>query len=169
MKPWTEPASLSIRSIDRTGLWQRRTRPTASSRRDERLEHVGGPVRDREDLAVALDLGRDARRLEHPDRRVDVEAAATPGPGTHRCRRTPLDGPDAAAPGGIVGRVDRARHGVEPAQAAGIGDIAPGAAGHQDLDPGPAVLLEQDHPCTALGGPDGGDQARGPRPRTATS
>jgi len=78
----------------------------------------------------------------------------------------PVAGAEASAP---LAEVDRqilddflAR---AAAQAAGIGDIAPGPAGHQDLDPGAAVLLEYDHPCTALGGPDAGEQARGPRPQ----
>ncbi len=54
------------------------------------------------------------------------------------------------------------RHGIEPAQAPGIGDVAPRASGDQDLHPGPPVLLQEDDPGAALRGPCGGHQPGGP-------
>ena len=51
----------------------------------------------------------------------------------------------------------------------GVGDVAARAAGHEDLDAGLAVLLQQQHAAAVLGRTDGRHQARRPAPITATS
>ena len=80
-----------------------------------------------------------------------------------------LNGPDAARPRGIVGRIDRAGDHVEPAQAPGIGDIAPSAAGHQDLHAGSAVFLGEQDPCADSAARAAATNPAAPAPSTTTS
>src|SRR5207237_3991124 len=69
---------------------------------------------------------------------------------------------------GGEGRVEeasrRAVGGDDAALVRGVGDVAAGAAGHEDLDAGPAVLLQQQHAPPQFGGADGGHQPGGPGP-----
>ena len=101
-------------------------------------------------------------RTTAPSRRHPT--AATPAQGTLRYRRRPAGSPGCPRLRAVVNRVDRAGHDVEPAQAAGIGDIAARAAGHQDLDAGPPVLFDEDHARAAFRGSGGGHQSRAPAP-----
>ena len=63
----------------------------------------------------------------------------------------------------IERRIDRSRDGVEPAQARALVMLHRVPPDIEDLDAGTAVLLEDDHPGSALRGPDAGTQARGSR------
>ena len=91
------PDSASIRSISEHGAQAAERRARSLEPPHERVEHVGRAVRDREDLAVALDLGRDAGFLEHPHRRVDVEPAQRRAEERSVVAERLLDRPDAAA------------------------------------------------------------------------
>ena len=62
-----------------------------------------------------------------------------------------LNGPDAARLRDVVDRIDRAGNSVELAKAPGIGDVASGAAGDEDLHAGAAVFLGEEHAGAALG------------------
>ena len=125
-------------------------------------EHVGRPVGDGEDLAVPLDLGRDPFRLEERDGLLDAQRlqgrAEELPPAPKACWM--LRAPGLAR---VVRRVDRPGDDPEVAQASGVGEVAPGPPGHQDLDPGPPVLLQQDDPAAPLGRPDRRAEPRGPR------
>ena len=106
------------------------------------VEHVGGLVADGEDLAGLLDLGGDALGLEEVDGVLHAEGG---------------EGGVEEPAGRTVGLDDAAVVG-------GVGDVAARAAGHEDLDAGLAVLLQQQGAPAALGGADRRHQPRGPGP-----
>ena len=100
--------------------------------REKRAQHVGRLVAHREYLAGFLDLGGNPFGLEQLDALLDAQR------GQRRVQKSPgrAEGLDDAA---IVG---------------GLGDVAARAAGHQDFDARPAVLLEDQGATAAFRGPD---------------
>ena len=76
-----------------------------------------------------------------------------------------LDAPGPPGLAGVVGRVDRPGDDPEVAQPPGVGEVAPGPAGHQDLHARPPVLLQQEDREPALGRPDRRAEARRPGPQ----
>ena len=78
------------------------------------------------------------------------------GPNARRIARAP------AALVDVIDRIDRAGDRVEPPQAPGVGDVAPRAAGDQDLDPWFGGSSPAGPPGATLGLAGGGHQAGRP-------
>ena len=157
-------AGRGIHALDRErGAPAAEDRPASAQPVDQGFEHVDCPIRDRKDLAVSLDLGGDAFGFEQPHRLINVELPQGRAEERPGWSKRILDGTIAPAPRGIESRIDGARNGLEPAQAARVRDVASSAPRHENLHAGPAVLLEHDHARSQLGRPDARQETRGPR------
>ena len=157
------PGSATIRSIRVPGSGSAESLPTAPAA----VSRASSTSVARSDTGRSCRFPRSWSRRRPPrtaDRRVDIEPAQGRTKERSVVAEGLLDCADSPRFRRVVSRIDRARHDLEPAQAAGIGDIAPRAAGHQDLDAGPPVFFEEEHACAAFRGTRGGHQSRGPRP-----
>ena len=116
-----EAGARSCRS--RSGSSRARTAPLRRRRRSRASSTSSGLVADGKDLAGLLDLGGDALGLE------EIEVSCTLKRGQGRVQE-PAGRPVGLDDAAVVG---------------GVGEVAARAAGHEDLDAGLAVLLQQQH------------------------